>query len=122
AVEGLGTTGGLKLVVEDRGNLGPAELQAVSDRVTDRGNHAPGLVGLFNTARFDTPWVYLDVDRTKCLALGVSVDEVFNALQYNVGSYYVNNFNEFGRNWQVNVQADPMFRDRVRDLGRLQVR
>jgi multidrug efflux pump subunit AcrB len=66
--------------------------------------------------------VYLDIDRTKCLSLGISVDDVFNALQYNVGSYYVNNFNEFGRNWQVNVQADPMFRDRVRGLGRLQVR
>jgi multidrug efflux pump subunit AcrB len=66
--------------------------------------------------------VYLDIDRTKCLALGISVDDVFNALQYNVGSFYVNNFNEFGRNWQVNVQADPQFRDRVRDVGRLQVR
>ena len=66
--------------------------------------------------------MYLDIDRTKCLPLGISVDDVFNALQYNFGSYYVNNFNEFGRNWQVNVQADPKFRDRVRDVGQLQVR
>ena len=50
------------------------------------------------------------------MALGLSVDDVFNTLQYNFGSYYVNNFNEFGRNWQVNVQADPKFRDRVRDV------
>jgi hydrophobe/amphiphile efflux-1 (HAE1) family protein len=121
-IEGLGTTGGFKVVVEDRGNLGLGELQRASDQVVAEGNKAEGLVGLFNTARFDTPWVYLDIDRTKCLSLGISVDDVFNALQYNVGSYYVNNFNEFGRNWQVNVQADPQFRDRVRDVGRLQVR
>jgi hydrophobe/amphiphile efflux-1 (HAE1) family protein len=121
-IEGLGTTGGFKIVIEDRGNLGLAELQRASDQVVTNGNRAPGLVGLFNTARFDTPWVYLDIDRTKVLSLGMSVDDVFNALQYNFGSCYVNNFTEFGRNWQVNVQADPMFRDRVRDVGRLQVR
>ena len=121
ADRGLGRPAGL-LVIEDRGNLGPAELQRASDQVAADGARAPGLVGLFNTARFDTPWVYLDIDRTKCLSLGFSVDDVFNALQYNFGSYYVNNFTEFGRNWQVNVQADPAFRDRVRDVGKLQVR
>ncbi len=121
-LEGLGTTGGFKLVVEDRGNLGLAELQRVSDEIVAEGNRTPGLQGLFNSSRFDTPWVFLDVDRTKCLSLGVSVSEVFDALQYNFGSFYVNNFNEFGRNWQVNVQADPQFRDRVRDVGQLQVR
>ena len=56
------------------------------------------------------------------MSLGINVSDVFDALQYNLGSYYVNNFNEFGRNWQVNVQADPLFRDRVRDVGQLQVR
>ena len=121
-IEGLGTTGGFKLIVQDRGNLGLGELQRVSDEVVTEGNAAPGLRGLFNSSRFDTPWVYLDIDRTKCLSLGLSVTDVFDALQYNFGSYYVNNFNEFGRNWQVNVQADPQFRDRVRDVGQLQVR
>jgi hydrophobe/amphiphile efflux-1 (HAE1) family protein len=121
-IEGLGTTGGFKIMIEDRGNLGPAELQRVSDEIVREGSQRPELVGLFNTARFDTPWVTLDIDRTKCLALGVSVSDVFDALQYNFGSFYVNNFNEFGRNWQVNVQADPMFRDRVRDVGKLQLR
>ena len=121
-IEGLGTTGGFKLVIEDRGNLGLAEIQQASDRIVAQGNQSPGLQGLFNTARFDTPWVYLEIDRTKCLSLGVLVSDVFNALQYNLGSFYVNNFNEFGRNWQVNVQADPKFRDRVRDIGQIQVR
>ncbi len=121
-IEGLGTTGGFKVVIEDRGNLGLAELQRRSDQVVADGLNTPGLQGLFNSSRFDTPWVYLDIDRTKCLSLGLGVDDVFNALQYNLGSYYVNNFNQFGRNWQVNVQADPMFRDRVRDIGQLQLR
>jgi hydrophobe/amphiphile efflux-1 (HAE1) family protein len=121
-IEGLGTTGGFKIMIEDRGNLGPAELQRVSDEIVREGGRRPELVGLFNTARFDTPWVTLDIDRTKCLSLGVSVSDVFDSLQYNFGSFYVNNFNEFGRNWQVNVQADPVFRDRVRDVGKLQLR
>ena len=121
-IDGLGTTGGFKLIIEDRGNLGLDELQRVSDQIVARGNKTPGLQGLFNSSRADTPWLYLDIDRTKCMALGVPVSDVFNTLQVYLGSYYVNNFNEFGRTWQVNVQADPRFRDRVRDIRQLQVR
>ncbi len=121
-VEGLGTTGGFKIIIEDRGNLGLGDLQRVSEGVTNTGNRTDGLAGLFNSSRFDTPWVFLEIDRTKCMALGVTMDDVFNSLQYNIGSYYVNNFNEFGRNWQVNIQADPLFRDRVRDVKKLQLR
>ncbi len=121
-MEGLGTTGGFKMVIEDRGNLGQGELQRVSDRVVAAGNETPGLQGLFNSSRSDTPWLYLDIDRTKCMALGLSVDEVFNTLQYNLASYYVNNYNQFGRNWQVNVQAAPEFRSRVADIRQLQIR
>jgi hydrophobe/amphiphile efflux-1 (HAE1) family protein len=121
-IDGLGTTGGFKLIVEDRGNLGLGELQRVSDQVVVRGNQTPGLEGLFNSSRASTPWLYLDIDRTKCMALGVPVSSVFSVLQVYLGSYYVNNFNEFGRIWQVNVQADPRFRDRVADIRRLQVR
>ena len=112
-IDGLGTTGGFKLIIEDRGNLGLGELQRVSDQIVARGNQTPGLQGLFNSSRANTPWLYLDIDRTKCMALGVPVSDVFNTLQVYLGSYYVNNFNEFGRTWQVNVQADPRFRDRV---------
>jgi hydrophobe/amphiphile efflux-1 (HAE1) family protein len=121
-IEGLGTTGGFKMVIEDRGNLGLAELQRVSDRITERGNATAGLQGLFNSSRADTPWLYLEIDRTKCMLLGVPISEVFNTLQYYLGSYYVNNFNEFGRTWQVNVQADPRFRDRVRAVKQYEVR
>ncbi len=121
-IEGLGTTGGFRLMIEDRGNLGSAELQRAANAIVETGNQTPGLTGLFNSTAQDTPWLYLDIDRTKCLALGVPLDAVFNTLQYNLASYYVNNFNEFGRNWQVNVQADPTFRNRVHDIGQLQVR
>ncbi|HEV3117312.1 MAG TPA: efflux RND transporter permease subunit, partial [Gemmataceae bacterium] len=121
-IEGLGTTGGFKIIIEDRGNLGLGELQRISDEIVSDGNATPGLQGLFNSSRANTPWVYLDIDRTKCMALGVAVSDVFSTLQVYLGSYYVNNFNEFGRTWQVNVQADSRFRARVRDIRQLQVR
>ncbi len=121
-IEGLGTTGGFKLIVEDRGGLGMGELQRVTDQIVDRGNKSQGLQGLFSGSRASTPWLYLDIDRTKCMALGISVSDVFNTLQVYLGSYYVNNFNNFGRTWQVVIQADQAFRDRVDDIRKLQVK
>ena len=121
-IDGLGTTGGFKLIIEDRGNLGQAELQRVSDKIVASGNNTRGLRGLFNSSRADTPWLYLDIDRTKCMVLGVLASDVFSTLQVYFGSYYVNNFNEFGRTWQVNIQADQKFRSQVPDIRQLQVR
>jgi len=121
-IEGLGTTGGFKLIVEDRGGLGLGELQRVTDQIVNRGNRSQGLQGLFSGSRASTPWLYLDIDRTKCMALGISVSDVFNTLQVYLGSYYVNNFNNFGRTWQVVVQADQRFRDRVDEIRKLQVK
>ena len=121
-IDGLGTTGGFKLIIEDRGNLGLDDLQRISDQIVERGNRTPGLQGLFNSSRANTPWLYLDIDRTKCMALGVPVSELFNTLQVYLGSYYVNNFNEFGRSWQVNIQADQRFRGDAHDIRQLQVR
>ncbi|MBV8487794.1 MAG: efflux RND transporter permease subunit, partial [Planctomycetaceae bacterium] len=121
-VDGLGTTGGFKLIIEDRGSLGLETLQRVSDQIVIRGNKTAGLQGLFNSSRANTPWLYLNIDRTKCMALGIPVSEVFNTLQVYLGSYYVNNFNEFGRTWQVNIQADEQFRQHARDIRQLKVR
>ena len=121
-IAGLGTTGGFKLIIEDRGGLGLDELQRVSEQVVARGNKTAGLEGLFNSSRADTPWLYLDFDRTKCMALGVAVSDVFSTLQVYFGSYYVNNFNEFGRTWQVNVQADRELPRAGADILQLQVR
>ncbi len=120
-IDGLGTTGGFKIMIEDRGNRGLAELQEVSDRVVAKANATPGLEGVFNTLRTETPWLYLDIDRTKCLALGVPLSDVFSTLQVYLGSYYVNNFNDFGRSWQVNVMADTEFRGRLQDVMQLKV-
>ena len=80
-VDGLGTTGGFKLMVEDRGNSVWTQLQNVSDQIVARGNATPGLEGLFNSSRADTPWLYLDIDRTKCMAMGVPLDDVFNTFR-----------------------------------------
>jgi multidrug efflux pump subunit AcrB len=121
-IDGLGTTGGFRLIVEDRGGLGLTELERVSNTIVDRGSKSSELKGLFNSSGANTPWLYLEIDRTKCLALGVQVSDIFNTLQVYLGSYYVNNFNDFGRTWQVNLQADPKFRSNVTDIGQLQVR
>jgi multidrug efflux pump len=122
SVDGLGNAGGFKLVLEDRGNLGLGELQSTADRVVARGNATPGLVGVFTSLRANTPWLHLEIDRVKAKSMGVSLNEVFGALQVYMGSLYVNNFNEFGRSWQVNVQAAPRFRRTVEDVRQLKVR
>jgi multidrug efflux pump len=121
-IDGLGTTGGFKLILENRGNLGPEELDKVASAIIEDGNNSGSLRDLFSTSRADTPWLSLELDRSKCLALGVQITDVFNTLQVYVGSYYVNNFNQFGRTWQVNVQADSTFRDQGHDIKKLQVR
>jgi multidrug efflux pump len=121
-VDGLGTAGGFKLMVEDRGNYGLLALQKASDKLIDAGNHQPGLVGLFTLFRSNTPQVYADIDRVKAKSMGVAVSDVFNTLQVYLGSLYVNNFNEFGRSWQVKLQADGSFRRTADQVGQLKVR
>ncbi len=121
-IDGLGTTGGFKLIVEDRGNLGLDQLQRFSERIVARGGKTDGLRDLFNSSGANTPWLYLDIDRTKCMFHGVQVSDIFNTLEVYLGSYYVNNFNEYGRTWQVNIQAEPKFRYDVSAIRQLQVR
>jgi multidrug efflux pump len=121
-IDGLGTTGGFKLIIEDRGNQGLDELQRICQKIVAGGAKDPSLARLFNSSGANTPWLYLEIDRTKCMALGVQVSDIFNTLQVFLGSYYVNNFNAFGRTWQVNLQADPKFRSQVPDIRQLQVR
>jgi multidrug efflux pump len=90
--------------------------------MVEKGNAQPGLVGLFSSFRAKQPQLYLDVDRTKAKSLGVPLSDVFDTLQVYLGSSYANDFTRFGRNWQVNVQADSQFRIRPEDIGRLKVR
>ncbi len=121
-VDGLGSTGGIKLQVQDKRDAGLRALQGATQAVADEGERQPGIAALFSTFSVTQPQIYLDIDREKAKAQSVSLDNVNNALQAYLGSYYVNDFTFQNRNWQVNVQADPKYRMRVEDIGRLEVR
>jgi hydrophobe/amphiphile efflux-1 (HAE1) family protein len=121
-VDGLGSAGGFKLMVRDRASAGLDPLQSATDALVARGNQTPGLVGLFTPFRSNTPQMFVDVDRTKCISMGVPLNDVFLTLQVYLGGYYTNDFNRFGRTWQVNLQADPDQRLTPDDVLKLQVR
>ena len=113
-VDGLGTVAGFKLVVEDRGDYGDIQLAEAAGSVVQSCDDDTRLRGLFTNFTASTPWLFLDIDRDKAAAVGVSLKSLFETLQFQLGSYYVNNFNRFGRSWQVNVQADARHRGDVR--------
>jgi multidrug efflux pump len=121
-VDGLGNTGGFKLQVQDRADAGPEALQGAVETLIAAGTAQPELVGLFSSFRASQPQLYLDVDRAKAKALGVSLDDVFSTLQIYLGSSYANDFTRFGRNWQVNLQADAGYRVEPGNIGQLKVR
>jgi multidrug efflux pump len=122
AVDGLGSAGGFKVMVRDMGALGLDQLQSAADGLAASGNQAPGLVGLFSAFRAQTPQMYVDIDRERCKAMGVPLNEVFLTLQLYLGGYYTNDFNQFGRTWQVNLQGDPRFRYSPDQVKQLKVR
>ena len=121
-VDGLGSTGGIKLQVQDKRDAGLRALQGAVQAVADEGQRQPGIGALFSTFSVTQPQIFVDIDREKAKAQSVSLDDVNNTLQSYLGSYYVNDFTFQNRNWQVNVQADPKYRMRVEDIGRLEVR
>jgi multidrug efflux pump len=120
-VEGMGSTGGFKLQVQDRAAAGPAALQAAVESLAEAAAAQPGLAGVTTTFRANQPQVFVEVDRAKARAQGVPIAAVNEALQLYLGSGYVNDFTAFGRNWQVTVQADAPFRMQPDDIGRLKV-
>src|SRR5262249_28128161 len=122
AVRGLGNAGGFKLMGEASGDVNFDALQAQADALAAKGNPQPGLVGLFNGFRARTPQLYVDIDRVKVKTMGVELTDVFDTLQAYLGSFYVNDFNRFGRTWQVNVQADAPFRVDAETVKQLKVR
>ncbi len=122
AVDGLGNAGGFKMMVEATGDVDLVSLQKQADNLAAKGNQQPGLVGLFNGFRSSTPQLYVDVDRVKAKSMGVALTDVFDTLQVYQGGTYVNDFNRFGRTWQVNVQADASFRTDVESLKQMKVR
>jgi multidrug efflux pump len=122
AVDGLGNAGGFKVMVRDVADLGLDALQESADDLAATGNEQPGLVGLYSAFRARTPQMYVDVDRERAKAMGVGLDEVFLTLQLYLGGYYTNDFNQFGRTWQVNLQGDPQFRLTPNQVRQLKVR
>jgi len=122
AIPGLGTGGGFEMQVQDRAGLGLATLDEASGNLAVQANSQPQLENVLSTLRANVPKLFAEVDRVKTLTLGVQLQTVFDALQAYLGSAYVNDFNKFGRTWQVNVQADAMYRAKVEDINRLQVR
>ena len=121
-VDGVGNAGGFKLMVKDTSNEGLENLQNQANTLAAAANQQPGLVGVFSMFRANTPQLFVDVDRQKCKRLGVPLNDVFGALQTFLGGYYVNDFNEFGRTWQVNLQARADFRDQAAKVRRIEVR
>ncbi|MCX6951378.1 MAG: efflux RND transporter permease subunit [Verrucomicrobia bacterium] len=121
-VQGLGTIGGFKLYVEDRGDNGLDALYGATQGLIGKASQTPGLTGLFSSFTINTPQLDADVDRAKAKSMGVPLQNVFETMQINLGSLYVNDFNRFGRTYQVVAQADAPFRAHADDILRLKTR
>ncbi|MFL5578291.1 MAG: efflux RND transporter permease subunit [Gemmatimonadaceae bacterium] len=122
AVNGLGTVGGFKLQLEDRAGLGDSTLYATAQTLLGRAYQTPKLAGLFSTFQVNVPQLFADVDRDRVKQQGVDLSDLFQTLRIYLGSAYVNDFNRFGRTYQVIAQADAPFRASAEDIALLKVR
>ncbi len=121
-VDGLGTTAGAKLQIQDKGGLGFGTLQGMGGNFMREGAVQPGLVGVFSSFRADTPRIRLAIDRTNAISKGIDLDDLFKTLQSTTGTYYVNDVTLQDNNYQVNLQAKSVFRMTPDDIGRYYVR
>jgi hydrophobe/amphiphile efflux-1 (HAE1) family protein len=121
-VMGLGQVGGFKMQLEDRAGLGEEELSRAAGALIGRAYQTPQLAGLFSSYRIDVPQLDVDVDREKVKQAGVALTDLFNTMQVYLGSVYVNDFNRFGRTYQVIVQADAPYRATAESIAQLKVR
>jgi multidrug efflux pump len=121
-VNGLGTIGGFKLQIEDRAGLGDEALYAAMKAMQMRTFQTPELAPSFSSFQINVPQLFADVDRAKAKRMGVALTDVFDTMQINLGSLYVNDFNRFGRTYRVVVQADAPYRSRAEDIGQLKTR
>jgi len=121
-VNGLGTIGGFRLQVEDRSDAGFEELYKQTQNLIQASTKVPSLAGLFSSYQVSVPQVDADVDREKAKAEGVDLADVYQTMQAYLGSLYVNDFNRFGRTYQVNVSAEPSFRHEASDILQLKTR
>ncbi len=121
-VNGLGTIGGFKLFIEDRSGVGYDGLYQNLQGLIGQSYQTPGLAGVFSTFTVNVPQLDAEIDRVKAKSQGVPLQNLFETLQINMGSLYVNDFNLFGRNYQVVAQADAPFRRKPEDITRLKTR
>ncbi|BAV75482.1 multidrug efflux RND transporter, permease protein MexF [Pseudomonas chlororaphis subsp. aurantiaca] len=121
-VQGLGTIGGFRLQVEDRSGMGYEELYKEVQNVIAKSRSVPELAGLFTSYQVNVPQVDAAIDREKAKTHGVAISDIFDTLQVYLGSLYANDFNRFGRTYQVNVQAEQQFRLEAEQIGQLKVR
>jgi multidrug efflux pump len=121
-VQGLGLIGGFKLQIEDRADMGYEELYKAVQAAIGRAYQTPELAGVFSSYQVNVPQVFADVDRTRAKEQGVALTDVFETMQVYLGSLYVNDFNRFGRTYQVIAQADANFRSTPEDIARLKTR
>src|SRR5256712_9299154 len=121
-VMGLGTIGGFKLFVEDRADLGYDALYQNVQSIVGKSYQTPGLAGTFSTFTVNVPQLDADIDRVKAKQQGVPLQDLFETMQIYLGSLYVNDFNRFGRTYQVIAQADAQFRERPENVTRLKTR
>ncbi len=121
-IPGLGTTGGVQVMLQQTGGGSPQDLSSALGSMIYSANQSPEVGRAYSTFRANVPQVFIDLDREKAKTLGINVSDVFTTLQAYLGSYYINDFNIFGRVYKVMIQAEGKFRDRVEDIGALYVR
>jgi hydrophobe/amphiphile efflux-1 (HAE1) family protein len=121
-VQGLGSAGGFKLMLEDRAGLGPQALAKAANDLVAAANKDPAFGGVFTLYNAGSPSLFADIDRLKAEKVGLTPTDVFSTLQLYIGSQYVNDFNYLGRTFQVIAQADGQFRGTPDDVARLKVR
>ena len=121
-IQGLGNAAGFEFQLQSLAGASPRDLAAVADGLVIAANQNPALANVYTTYGAATPQVYLNLDRERAETLGVSIGDIFSALQTTMGGNYVNDFNLFGRTWQVKVQADAPDRKSVEDIFRVRVR
>lgn len=121
-IPGLGTTGGVEMKIQQTGGGTPQDLSAATGSLVYSANQVPAIAQAYSTFRANVPQIFVDLDREKTKTLGINVADVFTTLQAYLGSYYINDFNIFGRVYKVMIQAEGEYRNRIDDIGQLYVR
>jgi HAE1 family hydrophobic/amphiphilic exporter-1 len=121
AIRGLGNSGGFQMQIQDRASIGPLALEKAVQNMAMNANSQSKLTRVYSTYRANVPQLLTVLDRSQAKTLGIPLSNIFNTLQSNLGSVYINDFNQFGRNYQVRAQADANYRADAEDIKKLEV-